>query len=80
MSLEPVGAAPKLGAETWREALWNPSLLAGTAIALLVAGMALLSYAWTPFDPTQMVIAERLRSPSTAHWFGTDHFGRTCSQ
>jgi peptide/nickel transport system permease protein len=38
--------------------------------------MALISYLWTPYEPTQMAILKRLRPPSAEHWFGTDQFGR----
>lgn len=75
MSVEPLEAASLRG-ETWREALSSPSLVAGLAVTLLVAVAAAISFAWTPYDPTQMAIAEKLRGPSGAHWFGTDHFGR----
>ncbi|PYE90022.1 ABC transporter permease [Phyllobacterium leguminum] len=54
----------------------NRSLIIGLTITLLVAGMALLSYAWTPYDATAIDIAAKLQGPSAAHWFGTDHFGR----
>jgi peptide/nickel transport system permease protein len=61
---------------TLRKALSNRSFVAGLAIALLIAAMALLSYAWTPYDVARLVISDRIRPPSAAHWFGTDHFGR----
>jgi peptide/nickel transport system permease protein len=54
----------------------HPSLAIGALITLAVAATALLSFVWTPDDPTRMVIAEKLQPPSAAHWFGTDHFGR----
>jgi peptide/nickel transport system permease protein len=76
VNVEPLEAAPSLRGETWREALSSPSLLAGLAVTLLVAAAAAISFAWTPYDPTQMAIAEKLRGPSALHWFGTDHFGR----
>ena len=38
--------------------------------------MALVSYVWTPYDVTRLVVADKLQPPSAAHWFGTDHFGR----
>src|SRR5690606_24123062 len=31
---------------------------------------------WTPHDVTHLVVAERMRTPSLLHPFGTDHFGR----
>jgi peptide/nickel transport system permease protein len=52
------------------------SLVAGAAICFGVALLALLSLVWTPHDPTAIVVEHRLLAPSSAHWFGTDHFGR----
>jgi peptide/nickel transport system permease protein len=52
------------------------NLAIGAVITLAIAGMALLSFVWTPDDPARMAISDRLQPPSAAHWFGTDHFGR----
>lgn len=57
-------------------ALSNRSFVAGMIVTLAVAAMALLSFAWTPYDVTQLVVADRMKTPSALHWFGTDHFGR----
>lgn len=54
----------------------SASLVVGTALTLLVAGAAALSFVWTPHDPTLIVVEHRLLPPSPTHWFGTDHFGR----
>jgi peptide/nickel transport system permease protein len=54
----------------------NRSFVAGFVVAVLVAAMALLSYLWTPYDVTRLVISDKTVPPSSAHWFGTDHFGR----
>ncbi|MFZ2102323.1 MAG: ABC transporter permease [Oricola sp.] len=66
--------------EDWRhfvrKALSNRSFLAGASITLLVIAVALASLFWTPYDVTRFVIAGRLQTPNSAHWFGTDHFGR----
>lgn len=48
----------------------------GAAIVALVAVAALLSLAWTPYDPLQAHVAARLQGSSAAHWMGTDQFGR----
>lgn len=52
----------------------------GTILGALLAGLAVLaaavSFLWTPYDVTQMVIADKLMPPSAGHWLGTDHFGR----
>jgi peptide/nickel transport system permease protein len=56
--------------------LSHPSLAVGLALTLALAAMAVLSLAWTPYDPAAIDIAARLRPPSFAHPFGTDQFGR----
>ncbi|GAA1694296.1 ABC transporter permease [Streptomyces yatensis] len=52
------------------------SLLVGGLIVVVVLGMALLSFVWTPHDPTLVNPAARLAKPSSEYWFGTDKFGR----
>lgn len=47
--------------------------------AVLVAGVvvtALVSFLWTPHDPTAVTPGHTLAGPSAAHWLGTDQFGR----
>ncbi|WP_199090535.1 ABC transporter permease [Bosea sp. ASV33] len=53
-----------------------PSFVIGVVLAMLVVAAALISYVWTPYQPTQMMILNRLKGPSAANWFGTDQFGR----
>ncbi|MGH6760135.1 MAG: ABC transporter permease [Phyllobacterium sp.] len=57
-------------------ALRNKSFLVGLIVTLSVAAIAALSFIWTPYDVTALDIANKLKPPSTAHWLGTDHFGR----
>jgi peptide/nickel transport system permease protein len=64
----PVGLASR--------ALKSRSFVIGASIALLVAFAALLSFVWTPYDVTKLVIADRLKMPGGEFWLGTDHFGR----
>jgi len=59
-----------------RAALSSRNLLLGLALSLVFVGAALLSFLWTPFDVTKLDIPNKLMTPSAAHWFGTDHFGR----
>ena len=56
--------------------LRHPSLAAGGLITLLIIATALLSFLWTPHPVEAISIAERLQTPSAAHWLGTDQFGR----
>ena len=48
----------------------------GGALTLLVLAAALLSLWWTPWSPFAMDMGQRLAPPGTAHWLGTDAFGR----
>src|SRR5674476_383201 len=43
---------------------------------MCVVLMALVSFAWTPYDPTRVDATQRLLGSSAKHWFGTDKFGR----
>jgi len=52
------------------------SLVVGGLIVLMVIGMALVSFVWTPHDPTLVNADARLEKPSAEYWFGTDKFGR----
>ena len=54
----------------------NPSLVVGGVVVALVVAMALLSFVWTPYDPTLVDPTVRLAGPSGSHWLGTDKFGR----
>ena len=54
---------------SWRRIL-------GAVIVALAVAAALISLVWTPYDPLQAAPAARLEGPSTAHWMGTDQFGR----
>jgi peptide/nickel transport system permease protein len=54
----------------------RPSFVVGLALTLLLVAVALLSLAWTPYPVAAIDIANRLQPPSSAHWLGTDPFGR----
>ena len=54
----------------------SPALWLGAALTGLFVFAVLLSLAWTPYPVAGLDMASRLRAPSAAHWFGTDHFGR----
>lgn len=59
-----------------RRAAVNPPMLVGAGIVGVVLLMALVSFVWTPYDPTFVDASSRLQQPSTQHLFGTDKFGR----
>ena len=68
-----IGEAEPRGAAAGR---FHLSLTVGALITATVAIVALLSFVWTPDEPTRMAIADKLQGPSGDHWLGTDHFGR----
>ena len=59
-----------------RDFLIYRNLIFGFLLSLSFVLVALLSYVWTPFDVTQIDIANKLRTPNQIYWLGTDHFGR----
>jgi peptide/nickel transport system permease protein len=59
-----------------RMALGHPAFVTGFVLSALFVILALVSFIWTPFDPTRLDIVSKLKAPSLQHWFGTDHFGR----
>jgi len=59
-----------------RNALRHKGFAIGALLVGLVLLAALLSLVWTPWPALEMNIAQKLKGPSAAHWFGTDHFGR----
>ncbi|KQZ99694.1 peptide ABC transporter permease [Mesorhizobium sp. Root157] len=68
---------PDDGVAKWiGKAFANRSFLVGFLITLTVAVVALVSFLWTPYDVTRLIIADKTQAPSLTHWFGTDHFGR----
>ncbi|RMC35688.1 ABC transporter permease [Paracoccus alkanivorans] len=54
----------------------RPGMFLGTLLAGLAVLAAAISFLWTPYDVTQMAIADKLMPPGAGHWLGTDHFGR----
>ena len=52
------------------------SLVVGGVLVALIVLMALVSFVWTPYDPTFVNAADRLQGFSSRHWLGTDKFGR----
>lgn len=59
-----------------RHAAGHKGFALGALLVGLVLLAALVSLVWTPWPALEMNIPAKLRGPSPAHWFGTDHFGR----
>src|SRR5690606_17939312 len=52
------------------------TLIIGLVLIGLVTAAAIMSFIWTPYDPTQAMPADRLQGSSPAHLMGTDKYGR----
>jgi peptide/nickel transport system permease protein len=54
----------------------SKSFAVGFALTAVFLIAAIVSFVWTPYDATALAVANKLKAPSAAHWFGTDHLGR----
>ncbi len=65
---------------TWQKTLWsllhNPLGLLGLLLTLAVVLCTLLAPILAPYSPVEQNILTRLSGPTSAHWLGTDQFGR----
>src|SRR5689334_9979928 len=59
-----------------RQFLRNRAALAGLVCLTLICLLAIFAPLVSPYDPIQIKLSAKLKPPSFAHWFGTDHFGR----
>jgi peptide/nickel transport system permease protein len=48
----------------------------GGCLTAVFTMLAAASIVWTPFDIEMLDIPNKLQSPNSLHWLGTDHFGR----
>jgi peptide/nickel transport system permease protein len=56
--------------------LARKTVVVGMAVLACIALAAILAPVLSPYSPTKLSIAHRLRPPSGTAWFGTDDFGR----
>ncbi len=54
----------------------HPNMVVGITIVLLVVLMAALANFLFTGNPNKITVSDRLQSPSSAYWFGTDFVGR----
>lgn len=62
--------------DIWRQFRKQRLGLIGGGILCMLLLVALLAPVFAPYDPLAQDLYQRLQSPSTDHWFGTDDFGR----
>jgi peptide/nickel transport system permease protein len=51
-------------------------VLAGALVLTFIIMLALFAPLLSPWSPTAIRVAQRLKPPNLQHWFGTDEFGR----
>lgn len=68
--------APERRDGLWATALRSRSFLLGTVLIGIFVIAAVISFFWVPYDPAAQDIPNKLKGFSSAHWLGTDHFGR----
>lgn len=71
-----VAAAPTHAPGFAARAIQHHSFKWGMALTLLLLLAACVSIVWTPWSPYEIDMSAKLQKPSTAHWLGTDPFGR----
>lgn len=77
MSAIPVATPPLAhGPGFWRRAFASPAFAVGAILSTLLAAAAALSFFWTPYSPYEIDMASKFLPASSAHWFGTDAYGR----
>jgi peptide/nickel transport system permease protein len=69
-------AAVPVRTSWWRIALGSRNFVFGCVLTAIIVLAALTSLVWTPYDFAAQNIPNKLQGPSTAHWFGTDQYGR----
>lgn len=75
----PGAAGPEAGLRPgglWSRVRRSPSTLTGAAIVAIFALVAVVSLAWTPYDPLAIHPSVALHGQSAAHLMGTDQYGR----
>lgn len=62
--------------QAWQVFKSNPLAMAGLIVIILAILMSIAAPLIATHDPNVQSLGERLRSPSAAHWLGTDELGR----
>jgi len=63
-------------AEFWQNSLRHRSFVIGLILSMIMLLTGVVSLFWTPYSVELLDIPHKLQGSSTAHWLGTDHFGR----
>ena len=78
MAVAPADVAAPVAQRRWLSdaVRRHPTVIAGSLLLLVMAGIAVLAPYLGTVDPLQVAPVKRLRFPSELYWFGTDAYGR----
>ncbi len=62
--------------EIWQQSWKHRSFVIGIILSFIMLLTGVVSLFWTPYSVELLDIPHKLQGASTAHWLGTDHFGR----
>ena len=62
--------------EIWQQSWQHRSFVIGIILSFFMLLTGVVSLFWTPYSVELLDIPHKLQGASTAHWLGTDHFGR----
>jgi len=62
--------------EFWQQSWQHRSFVIGIILSFIMLFTGVVSLFWTPYSVELLDIPHKLQGASTAHWLGTDHFGR----
>ena len=62
--------------EIWQQSWQHRSFVIGIILSFIMLLTGVVSLFWTPYSVELLDIPHKLQGSSTAHWLGTDHFGR----
>jgi len=62
--------------EIWQQSWQHRSFVIGIILSFIMLFTGVVSLFWTPYSVELLDIPRKLQGASTAHWLGTDHFGR----
>ncbi|RDJ11237.1 ABC transporter permease [Rhizobium grahamii] len=67
---------PPGGSVFFQRVLRSPAAATACLVVIVILGLALFAPWIAPYDPNLQETANRLMPPNSAHWLGTDGFGR----
>lgn len=62
--------------DSWKRLKKNPTAMFGLYLIIFLIIVAIFAPVLAPYDPLQINLVKSVKGPSSAHWLGTDYYGR----